>query len=133
MAESICDRNCEGVFRSAAPVGAAANTWIVPIASNTSWNVEATSAGSFGFLSANVNGNLSSADLYQIVPTDELLTGGYAARGVSLLNSSEIGFALGSNGSFTYGAIPEPSMYAMILGVAALGFVMLRRRQQSLA
>jgi len=40
-------------------------------------------------------------------------------------------FTLSGTGdlSFTAAAIPEPSTYAMILGVAALGFVMLRRRQ----
>ncbi len=41
-------------------------------------------------------------------------------------------FTLNSSGvlSFSLVAIPEPSTYAMILGVFALGFVMLRRRHQ---
>jgi len=38
-----------------------------------------------------------------------------------------------TSGMLTFTAIPEPSTYAIILGVAALGFVMLRRRQQVLA
>jgi hypothetical protein len=44
-------------------------------------------------------------------------------------------FTLGSNGTLTFSvaAIPEPSTYAMILGAAALGFVMIRRRKQVLA
>ncbi len=42
-------------------------------------------------------------------------------------------FTLNSSGVLTFTAIPEPSTYAMILGVFALGFVMLRRRAQVLA
>jgi len=55
----------------------------------------------------------------------QLLQGGGAA-GSTLLGD----FKLYDNGTLTFTAIPEPSTYAMILGVFALGFVMLRRRQQ---
>jgi hypothetical protein len=74
------------------------------------------------------NATVSQLDLYQLVPN----TSGTPGK---LLGT----FSLFGDGSTQYltftsvSAIPEPSTYAMILGVAALGFVMLRRRQQSLA
>jgi hypothetical protein len=74
--------------------------------------------------------NLSNASSY--VASDLWLI----APGTAGAPSTFLGtLALFGNGNveFFAAAIPEPSTYAMILGVAALGFVMIRRRQQSLA
>jgi len=60
---------------------------------------------------------------------------GYANSGASV-NTTFLGtLALTQGGElfFTAAAIPEPSTYGMILGAAALGFVMIRRRKQVLA
>jgi hypothetical protein len=66
-------------------------------------------------------GGTGVADLYKMI--------GGSGNG-TLLGT----FSLDSAGILSFTTpIPEPSTYAMILGVAALGFVMLRRRQQSLA
>jgi hypothetical protein len=47
-------------------------------------------------------------------------------------NGTDLGyFALAGNGDLSFTAIPEPSAYAAILGVAALGFVTVRRRQKA--
>jgi len=70
---------------------------------------------------------VSYLDLYQVAPT----SASGAVTGVSLLGT----FALFGDGSAQYltftaaTPIPEPSTYAAILGAAALGFVMLRRRR----
>jgi hypothetical protein len=75
-----------------------------------------------------------SADLYGY---NSLTPGVKVSKTVTTMQSDLLPtllgtFTLSSTGelSFTATAIPEPSTYAMILGVAALGFVMLRRRQQ---
>jgi hypothetical protein len=80
----------------------------------------ATTLGTAGVLSGL---NYSALDLYE-------------ASGVSgAVQNQFLGtLALTTGGEvFFTSAIPEPSTYAMILGAAALGFVMLRRRQQVLA
>lgn len=67
----------------------------------------------------------SNLDLYQNSPI-----------GSGTAPSSLLGyFALSSTGdlSFNVTPVPEPSTYAAILGLAALGFVMIRRRQQGFA
>jgi len=77
----------------------------------------ATTVGTSGAL----NGlTYSALDLYQA-------TG--AAGSVSEQLLGTLALTTGGEVFFT-SAIPEPSTYAMILGAAALGFVMLRRRQQ---
>jgi hypothetical protein len=51
-------------------------------------------------------------------------------------NGVDLGyFKLGGDGSLTFNVtpIPEPSTYAAILGLASLGFVMIRRRQKASA
>ena len=66
-------------------------------------------------------------------------SGGTVTNELYMLNpgsgpATDLGtFSLNSSGDLTFTAlsvIPEPSTYAMILGVFALGFVMLRRRHQ---
>ena len=62
--------------------------------------------------------NYSALDLYQVVAGSSQILGT---------------FALYQNGNLTFtAAIPEPSTYAAILGVATLGFAALRRRKQAL-
>lgn len=64
-------------------------------------------------------------DLQQIMPTSS----------ATKVSATDLGyFTLASDGSLsftTFSAVPEPSAYAAILGAAALGFVMLRRRKET--
>jgi hypothetical protein len=79
-------------------------------------------AGSFENTTAFGSSSFLASDLYEYVP--------------SALNpkpdAKYLGtFAILTNGNVTFtAAIPEPSTYAVILGAATLGFVMLRRRKQ---
>ena len=80
------------------------------------------------FASGPVVGNTSatsSLNLFELQPTVSGTAAG-VDLGTFTLSSSGLTFTAAS-------AIPEPSTYAMILGAAALGFVMMRRRQQILA
>ena len=102
-----------------------------------SWNKqELPSSGPLGFgwfqpyatqleNTANITGSSVTSDLYMISPTD-------TGTGLATLLGT---FSILGNGAveFTVAAIPEPSTYGMILGAAALGFVMIRRRKQVLA
>jgi hypothetical protein len=65
-----------------------------------------------------------SADLYANAPTS---SSGVQA---SFLGTFSIS-AVNGDVLFTTAAIPEPSVYAAILGVATLGFVAIRRRKQA--
>jgi hypothetical protein len=104
-------------------------TGTVP-AANASWTHEVTATNN-GFVSPQIDagtalslgaGQFSIVDLYQYIQGATTTAGVY-------LGSLE----LGSNGSLfftTATAIPEPSVYAAILGVATLAFVAIRRRKQ---
>lgn len=64
-------------------------------------------------------------DLYQLVPNGS----------VTKTDGTDLGyFTLANDGvlTFTATAIPEPSTYAAILGAAAMGFVMIRRRKEAI-
>jgi len=108
----------------------------------TSWATGATigSGVEFGKFTESASGtvvgptsaSVSYLDLYQVAPT----SASGAVTGVSLLGT----FALFGDGSAQYltftaagTPIPEPSTYAAILGAAALGFAMLRRRLAGIA
>jgi hypothetical protein len=87
-------------------------------------NIEQTGAG--------------SADLYVLASLTPGSVSGRTTITQSPLLPSYLGtFDLSSTGELSFtaagSAIPEPSTYAMVLGAAALGFVMMRRRQQVLA
>ncbi len=73
---------------------------------------------------AGITGGTGNLDLYVLAP-------------VSGASATNLGFfSLSDTGLLSFNvvgvAIPEPSTYAAILGAAALGFVMLRRRKQAL-
>jgi hypothetical protein len=101
-------------------------------AGNSSWTTEVTENNS-GFVSPMIDagtalslasGQFSIVDLFQYIPGSTSTSGTY-------LGSLE----LGSNGSLfftTATAIPEPSIYAAILGAATLAFVAIRRRKQQI-
>jgi hypothetical protein len=118
--------------------------------SGNSGNTTTSALGSSGvFLGKS---GLAAASSYSTIIGGGPNSFGYSAWGVSNITSdtasgnvaalyelqpgSGNGIDLGtftlntSTGILTFTAIPEPSTYAMILGVFALGFVMLRRRQQ---
>ncbi len=81
------------------------------------------SAAQFNNTMANIaNSSYSASDLYNV--------GNTAIPSVTELVGT---FAVWQNGdlTFTVAAIPEPSTYAAILGVATLGFAALRRRKQA--
>ncbi len=105
-------------------------TGTVP-AANASWTHEVTATNN-GFVTPQIDagtalslgaGQFSIVDLYQYIQGATTTAGVY-------LGSLE----LGSNGSLFFTtaatAIPEPSVYAAILGVATLAFVAIRRRKQ---
>jgi hypothetical protein len=114
--------------------------------SATAAAITATGAQSWSKMITTAN-NFSWSSLNNMATNTTALTGTDGSTSVSLYlyqlteGSTSAGTLLGTfklydNGilSFTsLSAIPEPSTYAMILGVAALGFVMIRRRQQVLA
>jgi hypothetical protein len=86
--------------------------------------------GGFSTVAANVDTGtvFSAADLYSVVSGSSTLLGTFA-----LYTASDgLGHSAGDLTFTSFTAIPEPSTYAMILGVAVLGFVMIRRRTQSL-
>jgi len=80
----------------------------------------------FGYFNANIEnttlGTSNRLDLYKLAP----------GSGTGTLLGF---FTLGNDSSLTFtvpAAIPEPSTYAAILGVATLGFAAIRRRKQAL-
>jgi|HubBroStandDraft_1064217.scaffolds.fasta_scaffold15888_3 hypothetical protein len=109
------------------PASASGNAAFVPEASgfyNTATNGGSAAAGTFGYFSSSILGTLSTGGgtmaLYELIqPGSGSVTG--VELGVFTLSASGL----------TFTAIPEPSMYAAILGVLTLGFVMIRRRMNS--
>jgi hypothetical protein len=107
-------------------------TGTVP-AANASWTTEVTASNN-GFTSPLIDAGTAlslGAGQYSVVDLYTYILGSTSTSGV-YLGSLE----LGSNGSlyFTtaFTAIPEPSVYAAILGVACLAFVAIRRRKQQI-
>ena len=68
---------------------------------------------------SNASVGASASDLYE-----------YTANNAGVFLGT---FSLKSNGDLYFTAIPEPSTYAAILGVATLGIAMIRRRKQAVA
>lgn len=96
--------------------------------SATSWSHLETSALAFGAYQASAFESISGAglaDLYVNAPTNSTgVNGTYLGTfSISATNGDVL---------FTTAAIPEPSVYAAILGAATLGFAALRRRKQAL-
>ena len=87
-------------------------TYNITATTGALWNVFDSSAKL-----ENSTSGTSTMELFQLNPG--------AAHGIDL------GTLTLSSSGMTFTAIPEPSTYAMILGVFALGFVMLRRRAQA--
>jgi hypothetical protein len=109
-------------FNSGTSVGPNAIT--IATSSGNSFNAAVGPSNTFGVYGTinkffSHTGTLAAADLYEMAP----------ATAGQFLGT----FALDSSGILTFNvisaAIPEPSTYAAILGVAVLGFAMLRRKQ----
>ncbi len=103
----------------------AANAVTLPTATAASWDKSNTSNFLFGKFDASLttqlvsfnNGSFAAADLYKFSPS-------VAPEFLGTIS-------LDTLGNLTYTVIPEPSTYAMILGVATLGFAAIRRRKQA--
>jgi len=70
----------------------------------------------------------SAEDLYSVSAGSSKYLGTFA-----LYTDDDCGGHKAGDLTFTASAIPEPSAYAAILGVASLGFVAIRRRQKDSA
>jgi hypothetical protein len=112
-----------------------AHSVILSAGNSNSWSIEANNAGN-GFYNGTVldagTGLALTAGQYSVVDLFQYTTAGSGNPG-SYVGSLE----LGADGSLFFTnyvptAVPEPATYAAIIGVAVLGFAMLRRRQQSL-
>jgi hypothetical protein len=86
------------------------------LASSTSYS------GTYAVAVENSTVGTSSLKLWEMTPTTSGTAPG-TLLGTFTLTSSALTFT-------SFAAIPEPSTYAAILGVATLGFVMIRRRKQ---
>ena len=103
----------------------APNVVSIPTATAASWDKSNTSNFLFGRYDASLvtqlvsfnNGTFAAADLYKFSPS-------VAGEFIGTL-------ALDTAGNLSFTVIPEPSIYAAILGIATLGFVAIRRRKQS--
>jgi hypothetical protein len=103
-------------------------------ANNTtgSWSVQEPGGGAIAFKAfnpestfentTNITGAFVASDLYELDP-------GHVGSPSTFLGTLSI-FANGNVDFSTPVAIPEPSVYAAILGAACLGFVAIRRRKQ---
>ena len=109
---------------SAVVLPSGGNSWVTQQGVSTAaWGAFFTNA-TVNNQPTNLNGSssYSASDLYSLTPT-----------GAGTSTNAFFGtFALWSNGdiTFTGAAIPEPSTYAAIIGVAMLGFGAIRRRMQ---
>ena len=127
----------QGSLNGATATTNSATAALINAASAGSWNNEiGTSASAFAFFNPTnlftngVNGGFGEvSDLYQVEP-------GSGTAGPSVYLGS---FALGTSGELFYSGtalgaasvVPEPSTYAALAGLVALGFVALRRRNRS--
>ncbi len=95
-------------------------------ASNTSDQIIGSGAFNLSNLTLALNGTTSVAGSYT-------LFSGFTGNAVSgiTITGLDPGYTgvLGTNGILTVSAIPEPSTFAALLGVSALGISVLRRRQ----
>jgi hypothetical protein len=102
---------------------------VIPAGNADSWSIFANNTGN-GFsapLDKNTGLSLGSGQ-FEVIDLFQYLNSDTAAG--TYIGSIE----LGSDGSlwFATAAIPEPSTYAAILGVASLAFVAIRRRKQQM-
>ncbi len=115
-----------GGGNAASPGSFASNDAYTP--GTKAFTLALTGGNNFGYFSGgqvvgNTGGSSSSLNLFELQPT-----GLGTAAGVDLGT-----FTLTSGGlTFTaFTAIPEPSIYAAVLGVLTLGFVLIRRQSKS--
>jgi hypothetical protein len=98
--------------------GVGFGTFINPSLLNTT--VTSTAVGTSGLLSGKT---YSAVDLYSFTNTGATVSNTFLGT-LALTNTGEMFFTSAV-------AIPEPSTYAALLGVATLGFVAIRRRKQA--
>lgn len=102
-----------------------------------SWSTALTNGAAFAqYTAASFNNLASRLATGETFSASDLYSIGNSSVSPGPVSATQfIGtFALFQNGdlTFTVAAIPEPSTYAALLGVATLGFAALRRRKQSL-
>jgi hypothetical protein len=93
---------------------------------STSYNSLVGTLGNFGYQPSTTEALVSTSPttlaLYQLQATDNGAPGAF---------SEELGIFTLSGSGLTFTAIPEPSVYAAVLGALTLGFVMIRRRSMT--
>jgi hypothetical protein len=107
-----------GMTTGTADVGSLAATW----GATGNWNIP-NSVPSQLFTSAAVGSGSASEEVFEFV--------GNAAAGTNTpdINALTSFFTLNSSGELTFTVVPEPSTYAAIIGIAALGYALARRRK----
>ena len=87
------------------------------------WDIP--NATSSAFVGANVGSGSANAELFYYKAT---LASGVNTPDVNSVTGNSY-FTLASNGELSFTVVPEPSTYAALIGVAALGYSLLRRRK----
>ncbi len=106
----------------------------------TGTSIGTSTQGSMTNLGAGTNFSMPSTvtNLFSTTPTgsEELfylkgnLAAGTTSADIQGVNGLTSYFTVNSNGALTFTVVPEPSTYAALIGIAALGYALLRRRRE---
>jgi hypothetical protein len=91
------------------------------------WNIPNTTASSL-FEAANVGtSGAATGEIFYFPGNDNV--GGNPTADIQGSHGLASYFTLNGNGEITFTVVPEPSTYAALIGIAALGYALLRRRR----